>query len=467
MSEDFKGMGLDDALAELGEEQVDEVQVLARAALSTIFVLFRLTTIHSLNNKAFAKPMETMLRVFEAYRGRGGSFALMLRGDNFFVNNVMVKLDSASFTAAEYLAPVWEALGIGAITGRGRISEENVKALLEGLLETLQMPTDQRHGHMVGMDCGPLEVHAELTGGDPLLEVKREAQRLYAILTIALNEFIELGQEGRFPPLNRMKRLSQRLVDLAARGPEIVGGLATFHGGEEHERYHPVNVCIIALMIGRAIQMPARDLSILSIAALLHDMGMNDGVGPKSGRPIPEAVDLLTRFKGLNEHTLSWTVTADELAMFSRYIPPRPKWYHGGEGPGISSRILNVAHRYERLINAAPERAVSPHTAMLALMQNARKECDPRVVRALYQAFGLFPVGTVVELTDGSLAVVTKKYDSPPMAVLPTVRPIPGHEGSNDPSKLLELGDPGCRNKIAAAVQPRKLRINPIAEILL
>jgi hypothetical protein len=466
MSDKIKKFGLDELLADVAEEQVDEVQILARGALNTTFALFRLTTMHALNNEAFEKPLQTLERVIEAYRSGGGSYALRRRGDSFFVNNTMIKLDSTSYTAAEYLGPVWEALGIGAINAIGRVGTEHIREMLADVVETKALPEGQRLGAMVDKRYGGLHIRSALSADDPLVELKRETKRTYSLLALARVEFAELGVKDRFPPLRRIKRLVQRLADLVRKNPSIVGSFSTNYGGAEHDRYHAINVAFISMVIGHRIKIKRRDITSLGIAALLHDMEMDDSPGNNSGKPVSEGVELLIRFKGLNESTLQWTVTADEMAMYSRYVLPRKKWYYGGESPGMFSKIITVAHRYERRINGTPERSVSPHTAILQSIQDARKECDPRIVKALISSFGLFPLGTLVQLNDGTKVVVVKNYKEAEMATFPAVRPIPGHCGPLDPEVVIELGDPGVRARIAAPVQPSQLRINPIAEIL-
>ena len=72
-----------------------------------------------------------------------------------------------------------------------------------------------------------------------------------------------------------------------------------------------------------------------------------------------------------------------------------------------------VADRYDELCNAQnPESSLNPHEALSRLYRHvvmkgeSAKYC-PHVVQALVQAIGVFPPGTLVELSDGFMGIVS------------------------------------------------------------
>ena len=77
------------------------------------------------------------------------------------------------------------------------------------------------------------------------------------------------------------------------------------------------------------------------------------------------------------------------------------------------TRIVMVADHYDELCNAPdPETSLNPHTALSRLYRHvvmkgeSAKLCE-RVVQALVQAIGVYPPGSLVELNDGFLGVVS------------------------------------------------------------
>jgi hypothetical protein len=79
----------------------------------------------------------------------------------------------------------------------------------------------------------------------------------------------------------------------------------------------------------------------------------------------------------------------------------------------LLTKILMVADHYDELCNAPdPQTSLSSHAALSRLFRHvvmkggSSKFCQ-EVVQALVQAIGIYPPGSLVELTDGFLGVVT------------------------------------------------------------
>ena len=75
------------------------------------------------------------------------------------------------------------------------------------------------------------------------------------------------------------------------------------------------------------------------------------------------------------------------------------------------ARILNVAEAYVRLTSATPDHpALVPHDAMGFLLHQAAKGIfDPNAVRSLLNSQTLFPLGSHVELNDGTQCQVARR----------------------------------------------------------
>jgi hypothetical protein len=79
----------------------------------------------------------------------------------------------------------------------------------------------------------------------------------------------------------------------------------------------------------------------------------------------------------------------------------------------LLTKIVMVADHYDELCNAPdPQTSLSPHAALSRLFRHvvmkreSSKFCQ-EVVQALVQAIGVYPPGSLVELTDGVLGVVS------------------------------------------------------------
>jgi hypothetical protein len=119
-----------------------------------------------------------------------------------------------------------------------------------------------------------------------------------------------------------------------------------------------------------------------------------------------------------------------------------------------SARILHVADVYLALISARPFRkALMPYAAIECLLRQARaKMVDADAVRGLLHVLSLFPIGSLVKLSDGSTARVLRRngsnYSSPIVLIVEDANGDP--TDPLDESQIIDLSQHNL--KIAAAL---------------
>jgi HD-GYP domain-containing protein (c-di-GMP phosphodiesterase class II) len=222
-------------------------------------------------------------------------------------------------------------------------------------------------------------------------------------------------QEGM--EMRHVKRVVQPLVDGAFANEPIVLGLSTLGHRDEFTYMHAVNVCMIAVTMGRMLELDRRTLADLGVAALLHDVGKNT-MGDRIHHSIDEWTDderalafshpvegakLLARSTALNETTLRCIRVALE--------------HHAGEGgypalptlsPMLLSRIVRCADCYATLQTHRSGRGqnVTPYEAMGMMLGPFASRFEPALLWALVRSLGFYPPGQMVALDDGAVALV-------------------------------------------------------------
>src|SRR5439155_4026449 len=100
--------------------------------------------------------------------------------------------------------------------------------------------------------------------------------------------------------------------------------------------------------------------------------------------------------------------------------------------------------------------------ALNILLTGAGRGYDPRVVRTFVRLQGLFPVGSLVRLTDGDVGVVVRNHDT--LLARPTVRILLDAQGS--PSDPFELDltqmrrDGAVRSRVEGSLDPNVIAID-------
>lgn len=201
---------------------------------------------------------------------------------------------------------------------------------------------------------------------------------------------------------------------------DVVGSNGATWGLSEHA----LNVCTLSLLIGRQLGLEAEGLLDLGRGALFHDVGyralpMNvrfSAVGmkiesdPELGQRHPEVGrQLMASFPDTSPVVLEMIAQHHERLDGSGF----PNGTKAG-GLSLLTKIVMVADHYDELCNAPdPQTSLTPHAALSRLFRHVvlRGESSrfcPEVVQALVQALGVYPPGSLVELTDGFLGVVAR-----------------------------------------------------------
>lgn len=184
-----------------------------------------------------------------------------------------------------------------------------------------------------------------------------------------------------------------------------------------------------------AIEMGFNEANVLRVglAGLLHDWGML-----RVPRAIREAQRRLSPVEMLeiHKHPRYSLDLIEDLSALPALVPLIVYQVHerldgsgyprGRRGNAIHlfARILHVADMYVALTSPRPYRApYSPYAAIEMLLGRRSGRCaDPPVVRALLRVVSLFPIGSFVQLTDGSTARVLRGngplYDRPVVQIV-------------------------------------------------
>jgi HD-GYP domain-containing protein (c-di-GMP phosphodiesterase class II) len=220
--------------------------------------------------------------------------------------------------------------------------------------------------------------------------------------------------------MRHAKRVVQPLVDGAFAAEPIVVGLSSLRDHDEFTYSHSVNVCSIAVTMGHLLGMDRRTLADLGVAALLHDVGKSavadqifhpleaftDEERAAAERHPVEGAKLLARSTTLNSTTLRCMRVALE-----HHAGPGDECYPSFPGHwqiSMLSQIVSIADCFVSLHTRRGEliEIITPYEALGMILGKFSERFEPALLWALVQAIGFYPPGQVVELDDGSLALV-------------------------------------------------------------
>lgn len=226
--------------------------------------------------------------------------------------------------------------------------------------------------------------------------------------------------------------------------------------------FHSLNVAVIAMMIGRAKGYSAKQLKELSFAALFHDMGKIKIPTAILRKQVPltepetnylklhtkYGLDLANQIEGFPEPAKTVIAQHHELRDGSGY----PEGLKGDEIDELA-QIVIVANAFDNLCHTpiASEQKI-PYTALSHLYKNCKHLYKEENLNILIKFMGVFPPGTVVQLSNNMVGLVISVNAS--NLLFPNVL-VYDPSVPRTQAPIIELGSKDLR--IVNAIHPSKL----------
>lgn len=193
---------------------------------------------------------------------------------------------------------------------------------------------------------------------------------------------------------------------------------------------HSLYVGILSVILGRHIGLPVDTLESLAICGLFHDIGKIHiplEILDKPGPLTDEEFELMKQHPRLGYDNLSKNTIIPPMTL-QGILTHHERFNGSGYPQGLSGkdiplfgRIIAIADVYDALISARTYRkAWSPKKIFDYMIGYADIHFDPELLTAFLKCTSAYPVGTMVQLSDGSTAVV--KENTPGFPLRPIIR---------------------------------------------
>lgn len=294
-------------------------------------------------------------------------------------------------------------------------------------------------------------------------------------LETTLGQLIDSVHRREPISLAKIKSSINPLVSSVVRNPDAATWLARLKSKGGYTHQHAVATAVWAVAIGREIGLPVHELKILGMGALLLDVGvlqLSDTVLEKSGSLDEEELDYvrshvrlgtenLRNTRGINERVIEMAACHHERYDGSGY----PRGLKGNDIP-VYARIAAIADAYDAMTSERPYKpAKSPCEAIAYLYAERDRTFQSELVEQFIQAVGLYPSGTMVELSSGEVAIVVAESRSrrlkPKVLVLTDIHKRPLIEFHELDLYKQEVDDFGKALKIVGSLEPGSYGLRP------
>lgn len=242
------------------------------------------------------------------------------------------------------------------------------------------------------------------------------ASEVHSRLERDIDEVMTDLKNGRNLDLGKLRDGVEAMVDSILRNPAAFTWIKEMKRRDDYGYHHALGCAVWAASFGRSLGLEKEEVQKLALGGLLCDVGMTrlpiELLAKQGSLSQAEAeqvrghvgigLDILERTPGLPSKILEIVASHHERHDGSGY----PRGIKGELIP-IYGRIMGLVDSYNAMTCARPHAATrSAHNAVAELYGLRGTLFQAELVEQFIQTCGIYPTGTLVELTNGEVGVV-------------------------------------------------------------
>jgi len=244
----------------------------------------------------------------------------------------------------------------------------------------------------------------------------RDAKRAISYLYDFTDKFMQLSIKGDRLDLQNIQKAVQPMVDSVIRNPDACLWWTTMKPAANDNYDSSLRSSVYASVLGRQLGLPAKDLYSLAIGGLLFDIGkllLDDSILNADRRLTAEEMAIMQRHvetglsllkrSGLTDPDIIDTIANHHERLDGSGYPQGL----GGDLIPAFGRIAGVVDCYNAITSSRRYASTrSPAEAINQLYKLKGVHFHQDLIEEFIQAIGVYPVGALVELSSGEVAIV-------------------------------------------------------------
>jgi putative nucleotidyltransferase with HDIG domain len=252
------------------------------------------------------------------------------------------------------------------------------------------------------------------------------------------------------------------IVESVDRNSDALISLCRLKNADEYTYLHSVSVCGLMVSLGRQLGLDEASCRDAGMAGLLHDVG-------KAAMPqdIINKPDKLTdeEFTIIKSHPVRGHEMLLESGVDNERVLDVCRHHHeridgsgypdklAAESISLIARMSAVCDVYDAITSNRPYKAGWDPAESVARMASWQGHFDAAVLQTFIKTIGIYPVGSLVRMASGKLAVVVeqnpKKLTAPKIKVFFSTK-----SGMPQQPQLIDLSESHVHDKIVAREPP-------------
>jgi HD-GYP domain-containing protein (c-di-GMP phosphodiesterase class II) len=314
-----------------------------------------------------------------------------------------------------------------------------------------------------------------LRAPDALRDAAQRCEKQFVDATLAWRQASDLVLSQPVVAGAQVTALSHQILAHMPAGSDI--GIRLLSARTPRAAAHAMNVAVISLLMGRTLGMSDEELVDLGVGAMAHDVGKLQVAERHRHLEDNASAEDAAAYR---EHTTHSVSLGQAMQLGPLALTVLAQHHERADGTGfparltadrqsLAARIVAIVNRYDRLCNPATRTLpLTPHEAVATLFAQGHKRFDATVLNAFIRLMGVYPAGSLVQLTDDRFAIVVGVNSSRPLKPSVLVHNGSANAGRPECVDLQQTPNLGIRRSLAASRVPAEAlqALDPSPQVL-
>jgi len=302
---------------------------------------------------------------------------------------------------------------------------------------------------------------------------KSRASKLIQSSKVAVSSMFSEVRMGKAINSENALPLVNDIVASVSRNQNAFTSLVRLKSKDDYTYMHSVAVCALMVALARELGLNEEQIRQAGMAGLLHDIGkmaIPDEVLSKPGALSDDEFMVIRRHSEFGHAILSRSQNIDEVCLdvcLHHHEKIDGSGYpHKLKGDEISlfAKMGAVCDVYDAITSNRPYKAGWEPGVSLQRMSKWTEHFDQVVFKAFVKCVGIYPIGSLVKLKSGRLAVVIEQ--SAQSLLTPVVKVFFSTKSKTRiAAEVIDLSKVGAQDQVTGHEDPRVWGINDLNEM--
>jgi HD-GYP domain-containing protein (c-di-GMP phosphodiesterase class II) len=284
----------------------------------------------------------------------------------------------------------------------------------------------------------------------------------------------EEARMGKAVEIGGAQKLVEEITDSVARNPGALISLARLKTADDYTYMHSVAVCAMMVALAKQLGLDEKQVRVAGLAGLMHDLGKSMipmEILNKPGKLSPAEFEIVKQHPE-EGHKLLLTGTEVDPLVLDVCLHHHEKTDGSGYPKGLKADEISlfakmgaVCDVYDAITSNRPYKAGwDPAESLRRMAEWAKGHFDTQVFQAFVKSLGIYPIGSLVQLSSGRLGVVIEQTGK--SLTMPSVKVFFSTKSNmRIIPEVIDLSRPGTSEKIVSREDPAKWRFPDLNEL--